>query len=115
MLDRTVAGSFTPLGANSKQRIVPNDAVVQEFMLSGRVRCDVRITSEDGQKAFTNIVLTNIRDAHGNEIYTETAGARSGKSTIFEIASQEPFVGPFGNIEYYRLVLKRSENQGDSI
>ena len=41
----------------------------------------------------------------------ETSGPRSGKSTIFEVATQEPYVGPFGGIEYYNLVIRRSENQ----
>ena len=59
--------------------------------------------------------MSNIRDSSGNAIHLETSGPRAGKSTIFEIATQEPFVGPFGGIEYYKLVLRRSENQAADI
>jgi hypothetical protein len=45
----------------------------------------------------------------------ETSGPRAGKSTIFEIATNEPFVNPFGNVEYYKLILRRSENQGAEV
>jgi len=44
-------------------------------------------------------------------IYKETAGPRAGKGTIYEIGTLEPFIGPFGDIEYYRMLWRRSENQ----
>jgi hypothetical protein len=61
--------------------------------------------------AITNILVTNIRDAQDNPIYRETAGPRSGRSTIYEIAALEPIVGPFGNVEYYQMVFRKTENQ----
>jgi hypothetical protein len=45
----------------------------------------------------------------------ETSGPRDGKSTIYEIASSEAIVGPFGNVEYYKVVLRRSENQASDL
>ena len=58
-----------------------------------------------------NILITNIRDSHDNIIYRETAGPRSGRGTIYELATVEPFTGPFGNTEHFRMVLRRTENQ----
>jgi hypothetical protein len=59
--------------------------------------------------------VTNIRDRFENPIYLETSGPRNGKSTLFEIATQAPFVNPFGTVEYHKVVLRRSENQGADV
>jgi hypothetical protein len=76
-----------------------------------RSKTDIRVSSFLDNHAATNILITNIRDAQDNPVYRETAGPRSGRSTIYEIAAIEPFVGPFGNIEYYQMVFRRTENQ----
>ena len=111
-LDRTVIGNFTPIGAKSKEELVPNVNITQDTIILGRVAKDIRIGLEQGQNSLTNVLITNIRDRFESEIYLETSGPRSGMSTLFEIATQEPFVNPFGVVEYYKLVLRRSENQG---
>jgi hypothetical protein len=111
VLDKTIAGNFNSVGGAGKEEITPNVNITQKTSLIGRVKTDIRISSLDTPHSMTNIILTNIRDKNCNYIYTETAGPRAGKSTIFEIATQEPFVGPFGGIEYYNLVVRRSENQ----
>jgi hypothetical protein len=84
-------------------------------VLLGRAKTDIRISSLDSPNSITNVILTNIRDKNCNHIYVETSGTRAGKSTIFEVATQEPYVGPFGGIEYYNLVIRRSENQAVDI
>jgi hypothetical protein len=63
----------------------------------------------------TNVIVSNIKDKHGGPIYMETSGPRSGKSTIFEIATLEPHVGPFGDLDFYKLILRRSENQAVNV
>ena len=67
------------------------------------------------QYSITNIIITNIRDSSGNIIYNESSGPRKGKATIFEIASINPIIGAFGSTEYYKLVIRRSENQGANV
>lgn len=114
-LDRSIAGNFAPIGAKLKEEIAPNVNITQDRLLIARVRSDIRITQLEEGKALTNIVVTNIRDRNGNFVYTETAGARAGKSTLFEVATQEPQIGPFGTVEFYKLILRRSENQGVDI
>jgi len=111
ILDRTIACSFTASGTALKEEIVPNINITQDKILLGRAKTDIRISSLEARNSITNVIITNIRDKNCNEIYLETSGPRAGKSTIFEIATQDPFVGPFGNTEYYKLVIRRSENQ----
>ena len=111
ILDKTIAGSFASAGLAFKEEVTPNVNITQESLLLGRVKTDIRISSHDSKNSITNIIVTNIRDKNCNEIYVETSGVRSGKPTIFEVATVEPFVGPFGGVEYYKIVIRRSENQ----
>jgi len=111
IIDRTIAGNFIPLSKGGKEEITPNVNITKESILVCRVKSDIRISSNDDKNSVTNVIVTNIRDRHCNEIYIETSGPRKNKSTIYEIASQEPYLGPFGSIEYYNVVLRRSENQ----
>jgi hypothetical protein len=111
ILDKSVAVSFTPAGSAFKEEVIPNVNITKDNLLIGRTKNDVRISSRESNNAVTNVIITNIKDKNCNPIYVETSGPRVGKSTIFEIAAQDPFTGPFGNVEYYRIVLRRSENQ----
>jgi hypothetical protein len=111
ILDKTVAVNVNPAGSAFKEEVVPNVNITKDMLLIGRIKDDVRISSRDANNAITNVIVTNIKDKNCNPIYLETSGPRAGKSTIFEIATQEPFAGPFGNVEYYKIILRRSENQ----
>lgn len=115
ILDKAVAISVNPAGAAFKEEVVPNVNITKDTLLIGRLRKDARISSRNDNNSITNVIITNIRDRNCNEIYLETSGIRNGKSTIFEIATQEPFVGPFGDIEYYKIILRRSENQAADV
>ena len=111
VLDRTIACSLTGAGSALKEEIKPNVNITQNTVVIGRAKTDIRVSSRDSNASITNVIVTNIKDSNCNDVYLETSGPRAGKSTIFEIATQEPFVGPFGGVEYYKLVLRRSENQ----
>lgn len=115
VLDRTIACSFASAGTAFKEEVTPNLNITQNKVLLGRCKTDIRISSLEARSSITNVIITNIKDQNCNDIYTETSGPRSGKATIFEVATQEPFSGPFGNIEYYKLVIRRSENQAVDI
>lgn len=115
VLDRTIACSFAQAGTADAEDVKPNVKINQENLLIGRSKTDLRISSHESKESITNVIITNIRTAHDSPIYLETAGPRSGKSTIFEIATQEPVVGPFGSIEYYKLIVRRSENQASDL
>lgn len=115
VFDRTIACSFSNPGAGAKEEIVPNVDLTTESLLVGRSKNDIRVSSVDNPNAVTNILITNIRDKNCNQIYVETSGVRKNKPTLFEVATNQPFVGPFGGIEYYKVVLRRSENQGSNV
>jgi hypothetical protein len=115
-LDRTIAGSFvTEEKGSNKEEVRTTQSVSYDTNLSGRVRSDLRLSITGQPNAITNVVVSNIRDSSGNEVYVETAGPRAGKSTIFEVATQKPFVGPFGSVDHYSIILRRSENQAVDI
>lgn len=113
--DRTIASNFASAAADNVQEVKPNRVITESSLLLGRSKTDIRLSTRDSKNAITNIIVTNIRDKSDNEIYIETSGPRSGKSTIFEVATVEPFVGPFGSTEYYKLVIRRSENQAATL
>jgi hypothetical protein len=115
ILDKTIAGNFNPTGQAFKEEVKPNVAIVKDFILIGRVKTDIRVSSQDANNAITNVIVSNIRDKNGKPIYLETSGPRVGKSTIFEIATLEPQIGPFGDADFYKLLLRRSENQAANL
>lgn len=112
ILDRTIACNASPLGGiRGDEEVNPKAFIQRSGELVARSKTDLRISSKDMSNSITNILITNIRDAHNNPIYIETAGVRSGKATMFEVAGLEPIVGPFGPIEYYKMLWKRTDNQ----
>jgi hypothetical protein len=113
--DRTIASNFASASADNVQEVKPNRVITESSLLLGRAKTDIRLSTRDSKNAITNIIVTNIRDKNDNEIYMETSGPRTGKSTIFEVATVEPFVGPFGSTEYYKIVIRRSENQAATL
>lgn len=115
IIDRTIIGNFIPAGNAGKEEVQPNVNITKDIILVGRVKNDIRISSFANDNSITNVLITNIKDRNSNQIYMETSGVRKGKATIFEVATQEPFTGPFGSVEYYNIVLRRSENQASDL
>lgn len=115
ILDRSIACNFAPTGAAAGEEVKPNVNITKESILLGRTKSDIRVSGVNNRNSITNVVITNIRTNQQEDIYLETSGPRNGRSTIYEIASNEAIVGPFGNIEYYKVVLRRSENQASDL
>ena len=115
ILDRSVACNFAPFGRAGKEEVTPNVNITKENILLGRTKTDLRVSSINARNSITNVLITNIRTSEETSIYLETSGQRDGKSTIYELATNEAIVGPFGNIEYYKVVLRRSENQSSDL
>ena len=80
-------------------------------MLNGMVKEDLRIGDNQSPYSLTNILVTNIRNGSGEVIYYESAGERSGLPTLYEVSGLLPHNDPWGKVDYYKLVLKRSELQ----
>lgn len=113
--DATVACNFAPAGSKSKTEVQPNTAIQIDSSLIGRTRRDIRYSTTEVKNSVTNVLITNVRDRFDNQIYMETSGPRAGLPTVFEIATNDPIVGPFGKVEYFRVLIRRSENQAVEI
>ena len=109
--DRTITCNATSVGGLGSEDVKPDNFLKYENKLIARTKEDPRLSSNNANNATTNILITNIRDASDTLIYKETAGARSGRGTIYEVATVEPFTGPFGYAEYYKMLWRRAENQ----
>ena len=116
VLDRTIACSFNPAGRKYKEDlgITSNITNIDNSMV-GRIKTDILTLTRENQVSMSNILITNIRDTNGNILFNESAGPRAGKATLYEIATYNPIVGPFGTTEYFKLVVRRSENQGADV
>lgn len=111
ILDRSVACYFSSGTGKIKEEIIPNVKITQDVVLFGRIKTDVRITSQNERQSVTNILITNIRFPNSETVYMETAGPRSGLSTIYEVATQDPLIGPNNSVDFYKVLLRRSDNQ----
>lgn len=111
VLDRTIVLNATPVGGAGQEDIKPEIFLQYENKLVGRVKEDPRISTSNGSNAITNILIANIRNSQEALIYKETAGVRAGRGTIYELGTVEPMTGPFGSVDYYKMLLRRAENQ----
>lgn len=111
VFDRTITCNATPVGGAGDVELKPDAFLQYDGKLICRSRSDIRTSSNESDNAITNILVTNIRSSTDLVIYKETAGPRTGRGTIYEVGTLEPFVGPFGNIEYYKMLWRRTENQ----
>lgn len=111
-LDQTVLGYAELLGAVDKESLKNNQFFEYTNKLIGRTKIDPRISLEGILYPISSIIITNIRDAKTCEpFYVESFGDRKGKSTIFEILAVEPYVNPWNEIEYYKILFNRSDMQ----
>lgn len=115
VFDRTISCNFAPTGQSASEDVVPNVNITKQSILLGRTKADLRVGSDKSNNSITNVILTNIRTAQHGEVYLETSGPRNRKSTIYEIATNDAIVGPFGDVDYYKVVLRRSENQASDL
>lgn len=111
VLDRTIILNATPVGGAGQEDIKPEIFLQYENKLVGRVKEDPRMSTSNGSNAITNILIANIRNAQEDLIYKETAGVRAGRGTIYELGTVEPMTGPFGSVDYFKMLLRRAENQ----
>lgn len=111
VFDKTIVCNATTVGGAGDVELKPDIFLQYDGKLIARSKTDIRTSSNNVENAITNILVTNIRSASELVIYKETAGPRTGRGTIYELGTFEPFVGPFGDIEYYKMLWRRTENQ----
>ena len=111
VFDRTIICNATTIGGAGDVELKPDVFLQYDGKLIARSKSDIRTSSNNTENAITNILVTNIRSASNTVLYKETAGPRTGRGTIYEIGTLEPFIGPFGEIEYFKMLWRRTENQ----
>lgn len=111
VFDRTIVCNATTVGGAGDVELKPDVFLQYDGKLVARSKSDIRVSSNMTDNAISNILVTNIRSASDITLYRETAGPRSGRGTIYEVGTVEPFIGPFGEIEYYKMLWRRTENQ----
>lgn len=112
VFDRTMIGYAEVLGNVSRDGLKNEQFFEYEGKLIGRTKEDPRISLNGLNYPITSMIFTDIRDAKTESMfYTESYGERSGESTIFEIMAVEPYVNPWNEIEYYKILFNRSDKQ----
>ncbi len=111
VFDRTIVCNATSVGGAGEEVVKPESFLQYRDKLIARTKNDPRISTNESSNAVTNILITNIRTSSDMVIYKETAGVRAGRATIYEVATVEPYIGPFGEIEFYKMLWRRAENQ----
>jgi hypothetical protein len=111
VFDRTISCNAESVTQRTKEEMSPAVFLQADGKLIARSKIDIRTSALNDNNNITNILVTNVRLPGDNIVYRETAGARKGKGTIFEIGTLEPFVGGLQSIEYYSMIWRRSENQ----
>lgn len=110
--DRTVLGYAEILGAVDKDGLKNNQFFEYEGKLIGRTKEDPRTSLEGLNYPITSILITNIVDAKlGTNFYTESSKQGTNDPTIFELMAVEPYVNPWNQIEYYKILFNRSDRQ----
>jgi len=111
IFDKTIACNANPIGGAGTENVKAESFLQLQNKLEARTKNDPRISTQKEKNAITNILITNVRHANDELIYKETAGVRAGSGTIYELAAVEPFVGALRYTEYYKMILRRAENQ----
>ncbi len=110
--DQTLAGYAEILGAVDKEALKTGKFFEYNDKLIGRTKVDPRVSINGIYYPITSILVTNIRDKKTCQpYYIEAAGEREGKSTIYEVFAIEPYVNPWNEIEYWKILLNRSDTQ----
>jgi len=82
VLDKTVACQFNTAGTANKEELRPEVKLLQDSALVGRVKSDIRFSSEEGRNGLTNILITNITDKNGNQKWLTIPVASSNRALI---------------------------------
>lgn len=111
IFDRTVVCNAISVTERDEEIGASKNFIQTHHLLEARTKEDIRISSIENPDASTNILIANIRFSDGTPVYYETSGSRANKSTLFEVAKLQPFIGAFNTIEYYKMIWRRAESQ----
>jgi len=110
--NQTLIGYVQQVGSMEKNSLKTETFFEYSNKLVGRTYVDPRTSMEGISYPITSILVTNIQDSKAGTIfYTESAGKRSGKPTVYDVMSVDPHINPWNEIEYYKIYLVRSDLQ----
>lgn len=111
-LNQTLDGYVEVLGSVDKEALKTGRFFEYSDKLIGRTKKDPRISINGIYYPITSILVTNIRDKKSNEsYYIEAAGQREADPTVYEVFAIEPYVNPWNDIEYWKILFNRSDIQ----
>ena len=112
VFNRSVTGYAEILGAVSRDGLKNNQFFEYEGKLIGRSKEDITLALNSDRYPISSILVTNIRDiSTGTHFYKEPYGDRRNLSTLFEIMAVESYVNPWNEIEYYKILFNRCDEQ----
>lgn len=111
VFDQTINVSLSMSTNYKDQNIQPAQMMFVQDMLNGKCKVDPRIAVDGSMFSMTDVIVTNIRGTDGQVAYIETAGVRTGMPTLYELTGVLPHNGPFGTVDYYKVVISRSDAQ----
>jgi hypothetical protein len=79
----------------------------------GRTKKDPRSSEHGSYYPMSHILITNIRGKNCSDelFFFESTETYQQKPTVFELRYCQPYIGPYSKIEYFKLVLERSDTQ----
>ena len=109
--DRTELESyFNVMGTVNLQDLKADTTFEYKKRLNGRFRfpSDPRVDFENNSHPISSILVTNIIDKNsGQQLHLD----ENSNPIIFDVMSVDPFINPFGKIEYYKILLERADDQ----
>lgn len=93
--------------------VISNSATTRSSdkqVFSNKYMNDQIIQVRTSEKLTMREKVTNIRDKHGNVIWSEI-NFPTETPTVFEVIGTTPVTDPFGTVIAYNSSMKRSENQ----
>lgn len=110
-MDRTETNSYwNVMGTVNLQDLKADTQFQYKKRLNGRFmgNNDPRIDSLGKYHDISDMLITNIRDKNtGNRLHIN----EDGSDIIFEVMSVDPFINPWNEIEYYKVLLERADDQ----
>lgn len=111
-LDQTLLGYAQILGAVDVKALKAGNFFEFNDKLIGRTKADPRVSSDGQMHPITSMIITNIRDEKTLvPFYNEVAGVNAGQPTVYELMAVEPYVNPWNEIEYYKILFNKSDRQ----
>jgi hypothetical protein len=107
---QTLRGYANVMGTVDLKPLRAEREYLYKKQLNARTKVDPRIDAQGNYHPITEMLVLDIT-ADGKSLWTHDQAELAGRPLLHDVLSVEPFVNPWNEIEYYKLLLTRSENQ----